>query len=44
MCGERDFKRKNLGKTCQVTIESDSLSKGIDYSCSLSRARFEGLA
>jgi heat shock protein 1/8 len=27
----------------QATIEIDSLFEGIDYSCSLSRARFEEL-
>merc|ERR1711874_542879 len=35
--------RRTLSSSTQATIEIDSLFEGIDYSCSLSRARFEEL-
>merc|ERR1712194_278566 len=35
--------KRTLSASAQVTIEIDSLFEGIDYSCSLSRARFEEL-
>merc|ERR1712193_51011 len=39
--GERA--KRTLSSSTQATIEIDSLFDGIDYSCSLSRARFEEL-
>merc|ERR1712188_342434 len=35
--------KRTLSSSTQATIEIDSLFDGIDYSCSLSRARFEEL-
>ncbi|CAE7450114.1 unnamed protein product, partial [Symbiodinium microadriaticum] len=35
--------KRTLSSSTQATIEIDSLFEGIDYSCSLSRARFEEL-
>merc|ERR1711944_228277 len=35
--------KRTLSASTQATIEIDSLFEGIDYSCSLSRARFEEL-
>merc|ERR1719446_1359016 len=35
--------KRTLSSSTQATIESDSLFDGIDFSCSLSRARFEEL-
>ena len=35
--------RRTLSSSTQATIEIDSLFEGIDFSCSLSRARFEVL-
>jgi len=35
--------KRTLSSSTQATIEIDSLSDGIDYSCTLSRARFEEL-
>ena len=35
--------KRTLSSSTQATIEVDSLMDGIDYSCSLSRARFEEL-
>ena len=35
--------KRTLSISIQATIEIDSLFEGIDYSCSLSRARFEEL-
>ena len=35
--------KRTLSSSTQATIEIDSLADGIDYSCSLSRARFEEL-
>merc|ERR1719468_461457 len=35
--------KRTLSASTQATIEIDSLFDGIDYSCSLSRARFEVL-
>merc|ERR1712187_12092 len=35
--------KRTLPSSTQATIEIDSLFEGIDYSCSLSRARFEEL-
>jgi heat shock 70kDa protein 1/2/6/8 len=33
--------KRTLSSSTQATIEIDSLFEGIDYSCTLSRARFE---
>merc|ERR1712088_994224 len=35
--------KRTLSSSTQATIEIDSLFEGVDYSCSLSRARFEEL-
>jgi len=35
--------KRTLSATTQTTIEIDSLSEGIDFSCNLTRARFEEL-
>ena len=35
--------KRTLSSSTQATIEIDSLFDGIDYNCSLSRARFEEL-
>jgi len=35
--------KRTLSSSTQATIEIDSLFDGCDYSCSLSRARFEEL-
>merc|ERR1712029_840787 len=41
--GQCERAKRTLSASTQATIEIDSLFEGIDYSCSLSRARFEEL-
>merc|ERR1712029_1257259 len=41
--GQCERAKRTLSASTQATIEIDSLFDGIDYSCSLSRARFEEL-
>merc|ERR1712032_159452 len=41
--GQCERAKRTLSSSTQVTIEIDCLFGGIDYSCSLSRARFEEL-
>merc|ERR1711862_13145 len=41
--GQCERAKRTLSSSTQATIEIDSLYEGIDYSCTLSRARFEEL-
>ena len=43
LCTQCERAKRTLSFSTQATIEIDSLFEGIDYSCSLSRARFEEL-
>merc|ERR1712032_1090371 len=41
--GQCERAKRTLSSSTQATIEIDSLYEGIDFSCTLSRARFEEL-